>query len=120
MRFVYFWAWLIIFQIISHYLEVAAPLTNLTKKSDVWAWTRKCQDAFEKLKHLLTKSPLLRTPDELKTYCVVTDASDIGLGGDLLQEGHSIAYESQKRNSSEQNYTTAEREMLAIVHALRM
>jgi hypothetical protein len=43
---------------ISHYLEVAAPLTNLTKKSYVWAWTGKCQDAFEKLKHLLTEAPL--------------------------------------------------------------
>jgi hypothetical protein len=43
---------------ISHYSEVAAPLTNLTKKSHVWAWTGKCQDAFEKLKHLLTEAPL--------------------------------------------------------------
>jgi hypothetical protein len=81
---------------ISHYLEVAAPLTNLTKKSHVWAWTGKCQDAFEKLKHLLSEAPLLRTPDESKTYCVVTDASDIGLGGVLLQEGHPIASESRK------------------------
>jgi hypothetical protein len=47
---------------ISHYSEVAAPLTNLTKKSHVWAWTGKCQDAFEKLKHLPTEAPLLRTP----------------------------------------------------------
>jgi hypothetical protein len=105
---------------ISHYLEVAAPLTNLTKQSRVWAWTGKCQDAFEKLKHLLTEAPLLRTPDESKTYRVVTDASDIGLGGVLLQEGHPIAYESRKLNSSEQNYTTTKREMLAVVHALRV
>jgi hypothetical protein len=103
---------------ISHYLEVAAPLTNLTKKSHVWAWTGKCQDAFEKFKHLLTEAPLLKTPDEYKTYRVVTDASDIGLGGVLLQQGHPIAYESHKLNSDEQNYTTTEREMLAVVHAL--
>jgi hypothetical protein len=75
---------------ISHYLEVAAPLTNLTKRSHVWDWTDKCQDAFEKLKHLLTEAPLLRTPDESKTYSVVMDASDIGLRGVLLQEGHPI------------------------------
>jgi hypothetical protein len=50
----------------------------------VWAWTGKCQDAFEKLKHLLTKAQLLRFPDESKTYRVVTDAFDIGLGGILL------------------------------------
>jgi hypothetical protein len=86
---------------ISHYLEVAAPLTNRTKKSHVWAWTGKCQDAFEKLKYLLTEAPLLRTPDESIIYCVVTDASDIGLGGVLLQEGHPIAYESRKLISAE-------------------
>jgi hypothetical protein len=86
----------------------------------VWAWTGKCQGAFEKLKQLLTEAPLLRTPDVSKTYRVVTDASDIGLGGVLLQEGHPIAYESRKLNSAEQNYTTTEREMLAVVHALRV
>jgi hypothetical protein len=105
---------------ISYYSEVAAPLTNLTKKSHVWAWTGKCQDAFDKLKQILTEAPLLITPDDSKTYCVVTDASDIGLGGVLLQEGHPIAYESRKLNSAEQNYTTTEREMLAVVHALRV
>jgi hypothetical protein len=46
---------------ISYYLEVAAPLTNLTKKSHVWAWIDKCQEEFEKLKHLLTEAPLLKT-----------------------------------------------------------
>jgi hypothetical protein len=110
----YFW------KFISHYSEVAAPLTNLTKKSYELAWTGKCQDAFEKLKRLLTEAPLLRTPDESKTYRVVTDASDIGLGGVLLQESYPIAYESRKLNSAEQNYTTTEREILAVVHALRV
>jgi hypothetical protein len=71
---------------ISHYSEVAAPFTNVTKKSHVWAWTGKFQDAFEKLKQLLTEAPLLRTLDESKTYRVVTDASDIGLGGVLLHD----------------------------------
>jgi hypothetical protein len=105
---------------ISHYLEVAAPLTNLTKKSHVWTWTGKCQGPFEKLKHLPTEAPLLRTLDGSKTYRVVTDASDIGMGGLLLHKGHPIAYESRKLNSAEQNYTTTEREMLAVVHALRV
>jgi hypothetical protein len=84
-------------EFVSHYLEVAAPMTNLMKKSHLWAWTGKCQNAFQKLKHLLTEASLLRTLDESKTYCVVTDASDIGLGGVLLQEGHPIAYELENR-----------------------
>jgi hypothetical protein len=51
---------------------------------------------------------------------VVTDASDIGLDGVLLQKEHPIAYESRKLNSADQNFTTTEREILAVVHALRV
>jgi hypothetical protein len=63
---------------------------------------------------------LLRTPDESLPYEVVTDDSDLGLGGVLLQEGHPVAFESLKLNDAELNYQTAEKEMLAVVHALRV
>jgi hypothetical protein len=74
-------------QFIEYYSEIAVPLTNLTKKSHPWVWTGRCQDAFELLKQKLTEAPLLRTPDESLPYEVVTDASNLGLGGVLLQEG---------------------------------
>ena len=105
---------------IAHYSSIAVPLTNLTKKSVGWDWTGRCQDAFEKLKRSLIEAPLLRTPDEKKPYDVITDASDYGLGAVLLQEGRPIAYESRKLNSAELNYTVTEKEMLAVVHALRV
>ena len=105
---------------IEHYSSIAVPLTNLTKKSVGWDWTGRCQDAFEKLKRSLLEAPLLRTPDERKPYEVITDASDYGLGAVLLQEGHPIAFESRKLNSAELNYTVTEKEMLAVVHALRV
>jgi hypothetical protein len=81
---------------IEHYSEIAVPLTNLTKKSHPWVWTGRCQDAFGLLKQKLIEAPLLRTPDESLPYEVVTDASDLGLGGVLLQEGHPVAFESRK------------------------
>jgi hypothetical protein len=68
---------------IEHYSEIAVPLTNLTKKSHPWVWTGRCQDAFELLKQKLIEAPLLRTPDERLPYEVVTDASNLGLGGVL-------------------------------------
>ena len=105
---------------IDHYSSIAVPLTNLTKKSVGWDWTGRCQDAFEKLKHSLAEAPLLRTPDEKKPYEVITDGSDYGLGAVLLQEGYPIAFESRKLNSAELNYTVTEKEMLAVVHALRV
>jgi hypothetical protein len=96
------------------------PLRNLTKKSHPWVWTGRCQDAFDLLKQKLTKAPLFRTPDESLPYEVVTDAFDLGLGGVLLQEGQPVAFESKKLNKAELNYQTTEKEMLAVVHALRV
>jgi hypothetical protein len=95
-------------------------LTNLTKKSHPWVLTGRCQDAFELLKQKLIEAPLLRTPDERLPYEVVTDSFDLGLAGVLLQEGHPVAFESRKLNSTELNYQTTEKEMLAVVHALRV
>lgn len=95
---------------IEHYSNVAVPLTNLTRKASAWAWTSRCQDAFERLKRSLTKAPLL-----LMSLCfmktVVTDALDIGLGGVLLQEGHPVTFESRKLYSAELNYIVTEKKM---------
>jgi hypothetical protein len=71
------------------------------------------------LKQKLTEAPLLRTPNEKLSYEVVTDAYDLGLGAVLLQEGHPVAFESRRLNSAELNYNFKEKEMLAVVHALR-
>jgi hypothetical protein len=103
---------------IDHYSEIAVPLTNLTRKANAWNWTGRCQDAFELLKQKLIEAPLLCTPDERLPYEVVTDASDLGLV--LLQDGHSVAFESRKLNSAELNYNVTEKEMLAVVHALHV
>jgi hypothetical protein len=45
----------------------------------------------------------------------VTDASDLGLGAVLLQEGHPVAFESRKLNSAELNYNVTEKEIVTIV-----
>jgi hypothetical protein len=89
---------------IEHYAEIAVLLTDLTWKARAWVWTGCCQDAFELLKQKLIEAPLLRTPNEQLPYDDVTDASDLGLGGVLLQEGHPVAFESRKLNSAELNF----------------
>jgi hypothetical protein len=53
-------------------------------------------------------------------YEVVTDAFDLGIGAMLLQEGQSLAFKSRKLNSAELNQNVTEKEMLAVVHALRV
>ncbi|XP_022975335.1 uncharacterized protein LOC111474513 [Cucurbita maxima] len=98
----------------------AAPLTELLKKDHPWSWSNKCQMTFEDLKATMTRDPVLRLVDVTKPFEIETDASDFALGGVLIQEGHLIAYESRKLNDAERRYTVSEKEMLAVVHCLRV
>ena len=104
---------------IQSYATVAAPLTAQTGKGNVLHWTDECRQAFEQIKALLADAPTMVLPDRTKTYEVVTDASIVGLGAGLLQDGHPIAFESRKLSKAERNYTTTEQELLAVVHALK-
>ena len=82
---------------------MVAPLTNLTKKTNQWDWTSDCQQAFERVKRALTEAPVLVSPDTTKPYEVISDASGIGLGAVLLQDGRPVAFESRKLSGAEQN-----------------
>ncbi|KAK3026584.1 hypothetical protein RJ639_041604 [Escallonia herrerae] len=68
----------------------------------------------------MSEDPVLALPDVSKSFEVHTDASDFALGGVLMQEGHPVAYESRKLNEAERRYTTHEKELLAVVHCLRI
>ncbi|KAL2103518.1 hypothetical protein ACEWY4_000386 [Coilia grayii] len=109
---------------ISNFSERAVPLTELTRKSqpNKVAWTEECEAAFQGLKDSLCREPVLLSPDFNKTFTVQTDASERGLGAVLLQEddGHlrPVAYISRKLLPRECNYSTVEKECLAIKWAL--
>ena len=107
---------------------MAAPLTELTKgtgaKKRAIVWTKDCQVAFGKLKDRMTAAPILVPPNPDAPYVVETDASDYAVGAVLLQQGddgqmHPLAFESKKLSAAERNYPAQERELLAILHALR-
>ncbi|KAK2971008.1 hypothetical protein RJ640_023440 [Escallonia rubra] len=68
----------------------------------------------------MSEDPVLALPDVSKSFEVHTDASDFALGGVLMQECHPVAYESRKLNEAERRYTTHEKELLAVVHCLRV
>lgn len=107
---------------INNYAEIARPLTTLLKKSSVWRWDAEHQEAFERIKHLLVSAPILRQADESKPFVLCTDSSAYCLGAVLMQgEGHDerpIEYASRLLTSAEKNYSTTEREALAVVWAL--
>ncbi|GJP54422.1 hypothetical protein CLOM_g13509 [Closterium sp. NIES-68] len=106
-------------QFLENYLTDVAPVTALTRKGSAWEWTRQCQEAFDEVKTKLTKAPVFILPDPSKPYEVVTDASTVGIGAVLLQEGRRVAFESRKFSTAQQRYTTPEQELLVVVHALR-
>ena len=108
------------------YAGRVACLTAMTgggtkAKQVAWGpWTAECQEAFEWVKAALVAAPVLAPPDHSKPFQVTVDASDVGLGAVLMQEGRVVAYESRKLSPAEARYTVTEREMLAVVHALRV
>ena len=82
-------------------------------------WTPECEEAFHKLRTLLTSAPVLAQPDIEKPFDVFCDASGIGLGCVLMQEGRVIAYASRQLQKHEVNYPTHDLELAAVVHALK-
>ena len=83
-------------------------------------WSQQCQDSFDKLKNLLTMTPLLRIVDPNKDFIVCIDASKDGLGGVLTQDGHVICNESIKLKDHEKIYAIHDMELGAIIHALKI
>jgi hypothetical protein len=105
---------------IQGYSTLVASLTNLTRHDSKYNWTVKCKEAFDKVKYALTHAPVLALPTFGEPFEVICDASIVGIGAILLQEGRLIAFESRKLSPAEKNYTTGEQELTAIVHALRI
>jgi Reverse transcriptase (RNA-dependent DNA polymerase)/RNase H-like domain found in reverse transcriptase/Aspartyl protease len=104
---------------IKAYSAMASPLTNLTRKSSAFTWGKAQQEAFQAIKYALTHAPVLVMPDFTKPFEVWCDASKLGLGALLMQEGRPVAYESRKLKPAEMNYGVGEQELLAVVHALK-
>ena len=108
---------------IPQFAQIAAPLTNLTRKNTPFTWSLREGEAFEQLKTALLNAPVLQLADPERQFIVTTDASDFAIGAVLSQvwdDGeHPVAYESRKMNAAEGNYATHEKELLAVIHALR-
>ena len=94
--------------------EVTAPLTELLKKSVKYHCSETCQKSFHKVKNLLCLEPVL----------TATDTGDVGAGALLLQSDdkdieHPVCYFSKKFNVHQKNYSTVEKECLALIFAIQ-
>ena len=109
---------------IPDYSNVAHPLIDLTKKNLAWHWTPQCQSAFDSLKSLFLSKPILHLSNLSFPFAITTDASKFASGAMLLQtdanrEWNPCSYLSQSFSSPERNYDIYDRELLAIIQALK-
>ena len=99
---------------------IVSPLTKLLRKGIKFEWTDKCHNSFEQLKGMLVEAPILMQPISGKEYTLYSDASGIGLGCVLMQDGKVVAYASKQLKPHEQNYPTHDLELAAVVFALKI
>ena len=103
---------------IQNYSALVGPMTDLTKKGQKFIWNEKCEEAFHKLKTLLTNSPLMAHPQDCGGFILDTDACDVSIGAVLSQiqngEEKIIAYGSKSLDKCERNYCVTDRELLAV------
>jgi len=97
---------------IKNFAKMAAPLTNLLKKSaETHEWDGTCNEAFETLKGILVKVLVLKLPDFDKDFETHSNASDFAIEGVLVQEGRPVAFENKKLSETKRKWPTHEKEM---------
>jgi len=105
-------------QFVRGFSLVMALITECTKKSP-FLWTIATQKAFEVVKRLLTEAHILQLPNFEAPFEIACDASHAGIGGVFSQNGHPIAYFSEKLNETQKQYSTYDLELYALVQSLK-
>ena len=101
--------------------KIAKPLTSLLQKESDFVFDDACLDAFCRIKEALITAPIVKAPDRNLPFELMCDASDTAVGAVLGQRKdgklHVIHYASKTLNEAQKNYTTTEKELLAVVYA---
>ncbi|CAF1084389.1 unnamed protein product, partial [Brachionus calyciflorus] len=109
---------------IRDFAKIAVPLHKLNTVDTKFDWTPECEIAFQSLRNLLISDKVLAIPDFNKTFKLETDARNYGIGAVLSQQHGKerlwkpVAYYSRSLTKAEKNYSTSEKELLAIVNAV--
>ncbi|KAL0286859.1 UNVERIFIED_CONTAM: Retrovirus-related Pol polyprotein from transposon.6 [Sesamum radiatum] len=107
---------------IKNFSKIAQPLCKLLQKDETFEFDEACKVAFNKLKDSLTSAPIIQPPNWELPFEIMCDASNHAIGAVLGQrvgkDPHAIYYVSRMLDGAQTNYTTTEKELLAIVFAL--
>ena len=109
---------------IPNFSVLARPLHDLTRKGVSFHWGKEQDNAFIKLKEMFLSAPVIKMPDTTKPFFVMTNASLTASGGILMQKDsngdlHPCAYHSTTFSPAEWNYDIYDRELLAVIQALK-
>ncbi|WMV42219.1 hypothetical protein MTR67_035604 [Solanum verrucosum] len=99
--------------------SIDSPLTVLTQKKAKFVWSKAYEKSFQELKDRLTSSSVLTLPEGIDGFVVYCDASIVGLGCALMQDGKVITYASRQLKIHEKNYPTHDLDLAAVVFALK-
>ncbi|KAK8713370.1 hypothetical protein V6N13_148590 [Hibiscus sabdariffa] len=106
---------------IKDFSKISNLLCNLLQQNQTFVFDKECQSAFEELKMRLISAPVVVPPDWTSPFELMCDASDHAVGAALGQRRgklfHVIYYASRTLNEAQINYTTTEKELLAVVFA---
>ncbi|XP_035832796.1 uncharacterized protein LOC118481696 [Helianthus annuus] len=106
---------------IRDFSKIARPMTQLLEKDKPFVFDDECLKAFELIRERLVSAPILIAPDWSLPFEIMCDASDFAVGAVLGQRRekhfHPIYYASKTLNDAQENYTTTEKELLAVVFA---
>ena len=107
---------------IRDFSAIARPLCNFLAKDVPFAWSQACEDAFDKLKTMLVSPPIMRSTNWELPFEIMCGTSDYAIGAVLGQredkKAFVIYYANKTLDSAQSNYTTMEKEFLAVVFAL--
>ena len=101
--------------ICTKYIHLTEPFVNLRKKNIEFIWSQEQQKAFNRLKVIMAKKPVVKIFYPKKDIMLTTDESEHSISGILSQEGYPIVYVSRRLTNTEFNYSNVEKEALAIV-----
>ena len=104
---------------VKDYGKIAQPLTSLCKANGPFQWIGEADIAFQRLKLAMIEAPVLALPDFAQDFIVETDASGMGIGAVLMQKGHPIAFISKALSSKHQSLSVYDKEMFAILFAVK-
>ncbi|KAL4385636.1 hypothetical protein GQ457_15G017200 [Hibiscus cannabinus] len=106
---------------IEDFSKITKPLCSLLEQGRQFEFNEDCTKAFNLLKHKIVSAPIVEPPDWTLPFELMCDASDYAVGAVLGQRKgkifHPIYYASKTLNDSQVNYTTTEKELLAVIFA---